>query len=294
MAKDDNNTSDDKSPPDDSSLDDAISAFKGILEIFPEDIEALQSVFAASIQAGRKEEAQQHGIKLAELLSAQSEWEKVLEVTGKLQNLGIEDERIETLHQTAVDANGNKETGKPEAESTEPEEADSTKEQPETATLRRDLAGELDLAWMLLQNEVITDEQYEQAISSLSESQSSGKSKASICLLQELASIDRIHMDKVLGFLSAETNTPYIDIERFELDISVTDNVSLEEARRYGIMPFGRMKDELMVATLNPVDQKVRQQARSYFQRNLHFFLCSPDALQSVLDDLEAQKNAAK
>ena len=271
-------------PGGDGSIDEAIKAFKGILEVFPGDMGALESLFAACVQADYRDAALAHGLRLAELLSEQGEWKKVRDITAKLLELEVDDERVEVLHQAAVDSAGFAEHP-PSAANKPVTEASGEPAQSGTApvrSLKRDLSGELDLAWMLLQNEVITEDQYEKAVSSLSESQSSAK--ASVCLLQELASIDRVNMDKVLGFLSAETNTPYIDIDRFEINPDIAALVSSEEARRYGVLPFGQLQDELMVAILNPVDEKVRVQAGAFFGRPLHFFLSSPEAMQEVID----------
>ena len=297
------NTNEDyeQSLPPEHSIGETIEAFRGILDVFPEDMGALESIFEACVQGDRKEDALKYGLDLAERLGEQGDWKRVRNITGRLLEMGIDDERVEVLHQNAVDVAGEEaEAASPvhdiEAPVGEGEKPASgaAPEKTGPATLKRDLSGELDLAWMLLQNEVITEEQYEKAISGLTESQSSSKSTASICLLQELASIDRVKMDRVLGFLSAETNTPFIDIDRFELSEELIELIPLQDARRYGIVPFGVMKDELMVATLNPVDENVRTQVHRYFGRRIHFFLCAPDALQSLLDGLESQKKAAK
>jgi hypothetical protein len=160
-----------------------------------------------------------------------------------------------------------------------------------------DLRGELELAWFLLQSNLITQEQYESAIGGLTESRMNTSAEASLSLLQEIRSMDRIDMEKIIDHLSAETGTPYVEISRCHISEDVAQLVPLDQCRRLGILPFGRVGKEIMVVVLNPVDKDMRRRLAAWLDAKVHFFMTSPDEFQGALDavqnDLQRRKQKA-
>jgi hypothetical protein len=106
--------------------------------------------------------------------------------------------------------------------------------------------------------------------------------------------MERVYMDKILGFLSAETSTPCVDVSRFEIDPDVAELIPLQDSKRLGVMAFESLGNEVMVAIMNPVDENLRKTVSAYLGRRTHFYLTSPEEFQNAIDELSQllKKNA--
>jgi hypothetical protein len=263
----------------------AIQTFEGILEVFPEDVSALESLTVAYEQAGDAAKARECAMRLAELSEQQADWHKVHEVASHILEQSPEDKDAAALQKKAEEIL---------AEGGESLQVADVAAASADVSLAMDLSGELELAWFLLQNEMINQDQYEAAISGLTEARMNPTSGASLSLLQELASMDRVYMDKIIGFLSAQTTTPYIDVSRFEIEDDVAALIPMPDAKRLGILPFDRIRKEVMVVTLNPVDESLRQTVSAYLDTRVHFFITKPHEFQAAVDRLAKQRPQEK
>ena len=264
------------------SVWEAIQTFETILEVFPEDVSALESLAVAYEQAGDATRAREKNLSLAQLHSRQLEWEKVHQICQHLIEQNPDDAEARGLCNEAEQALGT--SGGAAAL-----DAGAGASAAPVVKLSFDLRGELELAWFLLQNSMITQEQYEAAIEGLTESRMNPAGEASLSLLQELRAMEKVDMDKITDFLCAETGTPYVELTRYEIGGDVATLIPLDQCRRLGILPFARLGDELMVAVLNPVDKEMRGVISSHLNSRIHVYLTSPDDFQEVLTKLEAE-----
>jgi len=271
---------DDQTSAERGSVQQVIETFESILEAFPEDVSALESLIAAHEQAGHAAEAETKARALLALLRQHGAWDRAHAVAERILVACPEDAEVAALRDEAAAKMPPPPVG-PAASETLDEPTP-----PASVPLKFDLSGELDLAWSLLQNEVITQEQYEAAIAGLTEARMSPNPGVRLSLLQELASMDRIYMDRVVGFLSAETGTPYIDLSRFEIDPDTARAIPIEDSRRLGVLVFESIRDEVMVAVLNPVDENLRKKVSAYLGCKAHFYLTSPEEFQAAIDEL--------
>lgn len=275
---------------DEVSVWEAIQTFETILEVFPEDVSALESLAVAYEQAGDTVRARERSLQLARILTRQLDWQKVRDIARNLLSLHPGDEDALVLMRQAEQALGT--APAPAGPAAPPADA-----QPATPTvgptvasqtrLSFDLRGELELAWFLLQNGMISQDQYEAAISGLTESRMNPSAEASLSLLQEIRAMDRIDMDKIIDFLSAETTTPFVEISRCNIPDDVSVLIPLEQCRRLGLLPFGRVGKEVMVAVLNPVDKEMRRSLAAWLNTKVHFYLTSPDEFQQAWDAVQ-------
>jgi hypothetical protein len=269
----------------------AIETFEGILEVFPEDVGALESLVIAYEQAGDGAKAYQYCMRLCELLSQHADWAKVHELAEHVLESKPDDEQATVFRDHAKDelagqgispaAGGAEVLGTADTAGTG---------RAKSASLQVDLSGELELAWFLLQNEMINQEQYERAIAGLTDSRMNPNSGATLSLLHELASMDRVSVDKIVGFLSAETAMPFIEVSRFDIQEDVSGLMQLTDIRRLGVLPFESFRDEVLVAVLNPVDERLRKLVSQYLSHRVHFYLTTPDQFQQTLDRLQKSK----
>jgi len=267
---------------DEVSVFEAIQTFETILEVFPEDVSALESLALAYEQAGDAAKGREKYLQLARIWAAQGEWNRVRPIARHLLERQAEDQEARALLQEAKAVLG-------EEEEPEPATPVSSDPQRTVSKLEVDLRGELELAWFLLQNNVINQDQYEKAIESLTESRMNPGVSASLSLLQELQVQEWIDMDKIIDFLAQEAGMPFIDLRSFEIDLDTVSAIPLDQCRRAGVLAFEKMGDEYMVALMNPVDPEIRKAIREFLGTQVHYFLTSPDMFQAALTNIETE-----
>lgn len=262
-----------------------ISTMEGILEVFPEDVSALESLSAAYQQGGELQKAADTALKLARLVVAEGNLERAYTVVEHILSLVPEHKEAlnEKKHISDSLALLGIEASRLTISAEEDEEPPLVNPVEDRAVLARDLSGELELAWLLLQRNLLRQEQYETAIANLTENRSTIGSSSCLSLLIEIASMDNINLDAIIGELSEETETPFIDITKFELAPEAVKLIPFDDCRRLGVLPFTLFKNEVMVVTLNPVDKGLREAVCAYLQTQAHFFFTSPDQFQSAL-----------
>lgn len=282
-------------PADDPAvLQQLIDTMEAILEVFPQDVSALESLSAAYQQSGELEKASSAALKLARLVFAEGNLEKAYTVVRHALELNPDnseaaserDHIAESLNLLGIDASElvrEKKEGEPGQEAEGATSRDNDRD-----LLALDLSGELELGWFMLQKGLISQDQYEAAVEGLTNSRSSAGSSACLSFLIEIAVMDGVNVERILGEISAQSSTPYVDITRFELVPEIAQLIPFDDARRLGVLPFGLFKNEIMVATLNPMDQKLRKAVSDYLGSRTHFFLTSPEQFQSALMNVMA------
>jgi tetratricopeptide (TPR) repeat protein len=272
---------------DDASVWEAIKTYESVLEKSPDDSNTLESLAQAYETAGDAAMAHDCSLRLAKIYREGEAWAELRRLAEHLLQLNPSDDVAEALRDEALQ----------KLVSEAPSEGakdDQGAPPPPKPRLMFDLSGELEQAWFLLQNEMISQEQYEAAIAALTESRMSTASESTLSLLQELASMDRIYMDKIVGFLSAQTNTPYVDVSQFEVRDEVCELIPVQDSRRLGILVFEQMGDEVQVAIMNPVDENLKTRIREYLQRRVHFFLTAPENFQVAIEGIVTRKARKK
>ena len=273
--------------PDDASVWEAIKTYESVLEKSPEDRNTLESLAQAYETAGDAAMAHDCSLRLAKIYREDESWVELRRLAEHLLQLNPSDEMAETLRDEALQKLVSEAPGEVVDDSVEAPV-------PPKPKLMFDLSGELELAWFLLQNEMITQEQYEAAIAALTESRMNTASESTLSLLQELASMDRVYMDKILGFLSAQTNIPYVDVSQFEIRDEVCNLIPVQDSRRLGFLVFEQMGDEVQVAIMNPVDENLKTRIREYLIRRVHFFLTSPEDFQVAIEGIVTRQTRKK
>ena len=142
------------------------------------------------------------------------------------------------------------------------------------------------MGWFLLQDGYISQDQYEKAVSALTESRMRHGGKSCVSFLLELSYLEGIEIDKILGFLAYRSNTPYIDLSRFELNDEVTGLIPPDKCRSLGVLPFAQLRDEVMVAILNPFHDTLISSLTEFLDEKPHFYLCKPETLNNITGEL--------
>ncbi len=269
---------------DDAAIRETIATFESMLEVFPEDISALESLLVAYQQVRDDARLCEKAHKLIQLFTTNSDWNRIFDLAEMI----LERYPDDATAQRAL-AEAKNRTGRIHEDRTRL--AGDAATAAAAVDLAFDLHGELDLAWFLLQHNVISQDQYESAIDRLTESSTGVKSDMTLSFLEELTEIDRVDMLRVVSFLAAESNMPFVEISHCECQDDVMGLIPINVSRRLGILPFDRLGDEIMVAMLNPVDKNLPQRISRHLKANVHFFFTSPEEYHIALNHyLERQK----
>lgn len=71
---------------------------------------------------------------------------------------------------------------------------------------------------------------------------------------QVLVNSGLLNEDTLLKFLEAKLHIPYVNLEDFTLDKNCLNYISLQDAKRYKIIPLFKIEDTLTVAMADPLD----------------------------------------
>ena len=275
---------------DDVSIHEAIQTFETILEVFPEDVNALESLIVSYEKLNDSTRMRQHAQTLIQLLMREEDWARVLDFANRLLKTDPTDPDAQAYQEEAQKHLLTQAAAGEATSPLSPHKTVTTK-----APLTFDLRGELDLAWNLLQSNIITQEQYESVIERLTESSRNAQGDAPLSILQELREMERVDLDKIIAFLAADAGVPFIELSRIECPEETLALLPLAQAKRLGIMPFDQVENELLVAVLNPVDLELRKRVTKFFGTKVHFFFTSPDEfLQGIAKQEERLKKATE
>lgn len=95
--------------------------------------------------------------------------------------------------------------------------------------------------------------------------------------------------EAVVAGLADETRTVPIAIEAFEQTAQLIREIPAHLVRVRGVVPFGRIADETLVAVANPADENLRQEVSVCFGGRCRFFLAPPQSLALVLGRLHPE-----
>lgn len=289
-----------KNAPDDATDDSqqsqggveaTVNELEEILQVFPDDTATMESLLIAYQQAGRNEDAFKIGLKLAEIMSSRNNWQRVRDISCSILELKPGDEKANILLDNANMALSREEADKPGTTSEEKPEDDHTADKTPKSTvkakdLKPNISAELDLAWLLMQNGFINQQQYKSAVSALTENRGVTNQQTNFSILPEISNLDGIDITDIMGFLVQQTRRPYLDISRFELDQQITELIPAAKCRVIGILPFSRLGNEFMAVTLNPLNKDLLKDVSACLGGKTHFYLCDPASLEEILTQL--------
>ena len=268
----------------------AIHTLETLLEVFPEDISSLESLTAAYEEMGDKAKFMEKGKRLARLLSKGDDTKPVIKLVDRLLHITPNDPEVLALQEEALAKDILAGMNAPVSDLLHAG-GDAGAAGHTVGELTFDLHAELDLAWLLLQKQMITQEQYEASIERLTTSSAAQGGDSPLALLQELREMDRVNLDKIIAFLASETGMPYLELGRCECDEETVSFLPLPQAKRLGVLPFDRLGTDLMVALLNPVSREWRQRVQMFLGVDkVHFYFTSPDEFLAAITKVQDRR----
>lgn len=279
MASKQNRESTDES---ESDVWNAIAAFEKILEAIPDDRSSLETLFHAYEHIGDRVKALDCLLRLAGIVAGEQDKETAPFIIAKLEEYGPSDERIaaclQRLHLLA-DASAE---SLPESDAAEPV---SLRAAVEETSGRFRVADELSFAWKLFEAGEISQEEYASVAQDLADLSIDGH-LSTVSVLHALEGRAFSGMERVMGFVSREAKTPIISLQSFDLQPVAVALLSREFAIRRGALVFELLKDDALVAVMNPFDLSLRADIERTTGRACHFFMTLPRDFDAAVASL--------
>jgi len=161
----------------------------------------------------------------------------------------------------------------------------------EPAERRALVTQELDLAWMLHEQGLLSEDQYASVVTDITDlSASATPLPVSVLHLYHDRQIP--NLDRILAFAAEKSGVPLLPLTAFEPQAAAYELIPLDYLVVKGVIPFELMSRDLLVGTLNPLNEKLRAEIEKLTGRRCHFYLIDPAAFDATLDKIRKQISA--
>lgn len=268
-------------------LADSIAMLEQILEVMPQDVDALKALYNANLQSGNPMRSFEYLSRIIDVAVDLGD----VELFAYLQH---ELPRFEETHSAEVAAHlarirtlfsvHKTDQGGVEPAVEAPKEFDPTAD--------ADISEELALAWRLYEENQLSQDEYSSVLHDLTEV-SSKELDVPISVLHVLNDRGFPNMTRVMSFAVNRSGLPFISLANFELDERAAGALPLSYSVHEGLLPFGYLDNDLMVAVLNPFNATLIEKADQESGHRCHVFLVEPDDYDAALTKLRAIVSAA-
>lgn len=137
------------------------------------------------------------------------------------------------------------------------------------------IESEMALAWDLFQDEQLTQEEYSNVLHDLTEMSSHAVS-VPVTVLHVLHDRNFSRFERLLTHLSQKSGVPFMALGQFSEREDLREALPLQFISHHGALPFARVGNELLLAVLNPLDKELVLRASELSGRRCHACLVTP------------------
>ncbi|MFT5241154.1 MAG: hypothetical protein ACI9OU_001841 [Candidatus Promineifilaceae bacterium] len=255
----------------------AIAAFEQILEAMPNDRASLEALCHAYEQIGDHTRAKDYVIRLVDVLVEEGDGAAAKRLSDRLVAYSDGDNRVvEALKK--LGAMG----GLDLAVTTDSPSVTPTPSAPSPRVKVFSLAEELSFAWSLLEEKLLTQEEYGSLVQDLTEL-SARENNQTISVLHALEIRGYKGLERVLASVSKSCVAPLILLNSFDVPRAAMSLLPIDFMMRRGVLPFDFVSDDLLVVVMNPFDKQLRSTILDMTGRNCHFYLTIPSEFDATL-----------
>lgn len=238
-----------------------------ILEVMPDDLLTLRALYYTTLQLEQPEKAFDYLIRLDDLARATQSIETVHFVLDQYRGLDAISPAVQSrIGRLAVLLEGLGE--KPAVEAAPaPRKIISGTEAIEP---------EMALAWDLLQDGQLSQEEYSNVLHDLAE-MSSRQMSVPVTVLHVLVDRQFSRFEKLLTHLSHKNNIPLIRLGLFDEQEHLNRLASVEFMSRCAAMPFAEVGQDLLVGVLNPCNTDPVRRLEQMTGRRCRPYLVTPE-----------------
>ncbi len=257
-----------------------IAYFEKALEVMPDDRSTLEFLCIAYEQTGQREKYLQTLVALTQVLVTERDLEGATKLLESVENDDEKEVKAISLKIRAMlsphDDGAAPSAGGPAVKVVRAESAGKSNA----------VSAELELMKWLLRKGVVDGELHDKVCAQLQEMESA-HGNFLISALFILESENPAAAEAAGACLADETRTPPIALELFDSVYLLANRVpaALREVR--GVLPFGEVAGELLVALANPMDEALKMDVVSAVGGKCHFFFVPPSSLGVVAEKLK-------
>lgn len=274
----------------------AISAFEQILEAMPDDRSSLEALSHAYEQIGDHVKAKEYLIRLGNVLLDEADLPAAAMLLERLGQYGPDDADVQELtgriQQAVPDAPVT------ESESVAGETADETAETPVVVEAEAtpkvalsvrsafNMADELSFAWNLMEAGEINQEEYASVVQDLTEL-SAGEIASTVSVLHVLEHRSFPGLEKIVGFVAKDCETPIIAISSFDLQADTVTLLPLDFIVQRGVLAFETVGNSVLVVVMNPYDTQLQKDVEAALGKKCHFFVTIPQEFDQAVEKVK-------
>ncbi|MEG2724916.1 MAG: hypothetical protein RR982_03595 [Kiritimatiellia bacterium] len=284
----------------DPKLLEGIAFFEQMLQTLPGDRASLEFLSVAYEHSGQSEQQRQVLIALAESLLQKREIDDVQKLQQSLQRFA-EDPAVQTILKRIEIAQKmetlRRETSFEADHTTATSDAlpsDATEEVP--INLKEEIQCALRSEERFLQH---IENRALLPVEICQEMRMSLQQTPDLNVVMLISLLDRLEenhadlVDTVLADAIRFFEMPAIPLDLFDLSAAPLQRLPSLYIQLHGVVPFACLADQVMVAVLNPADEKLRDEIQRRIGAPCSFFLCRPLALRETLKKIEALEAAS-
>ena len=263
--------------PDSSSrheLLDAIEMYEQLLASMPDDIPTLEELLHLSQGAGDRTRMEKYVARLVRVNLDLHRTADALALAPQLKPFEEGSNEAAQLMATLAELSS-KAPAKPAAESTPRMEPPPAPRLDTLPSPQQALQAELEMAWHMHDRKWVAQEEYGEWVQDLTELTARAGPRTTVSLLHVLAGRSHPKLEELLLNISTDARVPLVTLSRYDTPAAVAGLLSPAFVRRMGVAPFERMGKEVLVAVLNPFNDRLRASVAAQLGTRCHFYLTS-------------------
>lgn len=270
----------------DPKLEEGIAYFEKMLQLTPDDRVTLQFLCVAYGQIGEPDKQRRALVALAGVLLKEKAFEEADKLVEKLEKYSEPDARAAILRIRAA----HRPPKVSEAAKAEPGSSAVHAHGSKTTTaVYIAIKAEKKLARHLAERKVIGEAEAD-AIQDRLTALADVPGCFLVSTLSEIEKESTATAEAAAALLADETGIPPVPLEAYSIDNDLAQTLPDSIMRVRGVLPFSKIGSTLLVATLNPFDDALKQQVESAAGAPCRFFLANPRTMETTLDRIFADE----
>ena len=254
----------------------AISAFEQILQVMPDDLATIESLWRAYSDLGDDEKSIDYLMKLGDVIQEDNDPVTAARVLNAVRGANYQDKRIDGIYKILTEVAGEEELAAIEASRKKAAEA--------SLSCNVNASDELGFAWYLLEGGILTQEEYSSLAQDMVE-MASNTGDDTLSILHVLESQTFPRMERLLAFVSKDLATPLIDLSLFDVQKDAASVLPAKFMRARGVLVFETIgSTDALVVLMNPYHDNLREEIEKGMGRKCHFFMAYPNDFDKALD----------
>ena len=268
------------------NLANSIAMLEQILEVMPQDADALRAVYSAYRKVGQDMQEFEYLTRIIDVHLGSGD-------NSLLAFIQTELEHFEVNHPSEVAEQNARLKRADTSASVTPFNANKTRSSSHeeirgsTGKQETDISEEIALAWRLYEENQRSQEEYSSVLHDLTEV-SSKDLDVPVSVLHVLNDRGFTQMNRIMNYMSSRSGVPCMNLAGYELTETLATALPFELPAHDGALPFAFLGEDILVAVLNPFNHMLVDKIESIGGNRCHTYLVAPEDYDLALGRLRA------